>query len=956
MSAHRALAVKAAPAVQTAAPVTLQRTCACEETGEKCPRCAGKRTRLQRFGTGAPLLALPGAVGDVLRSPGQPMPRALRTRMEEKFGQDFSAVRMHADASAQNSAAAVNARAYTVGRDVVFASSAPDLVSTAGQRLLGHELAHVVQQSRGGVAAGIDPDPALEAEAKRAGDAIAAGHPASAGRAAPIGLQRDAEQPDYPAMEKVTGYVAQALGFNETTSRVVAASLEGGMSGFSHQWNEGKTGERLGKKFKSFSITDVPDLIKGYLVGVFEGVVSPITDLFAIGVMVEQLNAFVTNLVSSAISKAAELANELKGLVDVLAGLGKPIKEFFLGLKSNARETFKMLVGMLNSNGGLVEKAVGFARSIGRTQGAAVAKSLESPWEEKTKQPEEKPAGALGYVSNLFGEGRDALIETPWAKVGNKAGYALGFALIQVVLLVFSEGIGNLITQIGRSLGGLAKAGTFLGRTIEGVAKFVTMAGGIITKVEEAVNAVVQFLLKPMMPVLEPLLKPLAGVMERMGGFLRKLFGIAEKDAAQVATTAATKALGGAHPAPPAPHLPTPATPHLHTPPAPTAKGPVPHGEPHPTPKPEPHPAAKPTAKASEPAPATSPAEPYVPAAKTPEPHPQAKAPEPYKPEPNAPHSASDAAHKPITEPEPVGGGHHLQTTPDGFELCSGPPCPNLRLMYKEQLAVSDELRREMQRLDTMRKIALRQEAQLGKTDPAFAKRINREAAELQKKLEAAKLGKPTAPAASAPVPNANKRLGKPLPEGFADDALKRLDDPNAFSPHFSEKRAAQIKSGEKNFVLDQPVTRGDIDEPLAVGAKGIKPQRADDRAMDPHNRQFLDPATNRRTKHLGTDPRDVARGRKNLEPVSLTKDPNALFTRRFDETEEMAEIFHQAVNRVKNKGQLKPTELKNRINEEIRDIIKDGDTPASRTVRDVLHKNGFVYREKVGWVLEKAP
>jgi hypothetical protein len=916
-----------------AAPVTLPRICSCEETGGTCSRCAGKHTSLQRFGAGAPPLGLPGAVSDVLRSPGQPMPRATRTRMEEKFGEDFSAVRIHADAAAQNSAAAVNARAYTVGRDIVFGRAAPDVASSAGQRLLGHELAHVVQQSRGSVAAGIDPAPSLEAEAKQAGDAIAAGRPASAASAAPVGLQRDAEQPDYPAMEKVTGYVAQALGFNETTSRVVAASLEGGMSGFSHQWNEGKTGERLGKKVKNFSITDVPDLIKGYLVGVFEGVVSPITDLFAIGVMVEQLNAFLNNLASSAISKAVELANELRGLVDSLASLGKPIKDFFLGLKRNPRETFKMLVGMLNSNGGLVEKAVDFARSLGRTQGAAVAKSLESPWEEKTKQPEEKPVGALGYVSNLFGEGRDALIEAPWAKVGNKAGYALGFALIQVVLLVFSEGIGNLITQIGRSLGGLAKAGTFLGRTIEGVAKFVTMAGGIITKVEEAVNAVVQFLLKPMMPVLEPLLKPLAGVMERMGGFLRKLFGIAEKDAAQVATTAATKALGGTHPPPPTSHLPTPATPHAHAPPAPAAKAPVPHGEPHPTPKP--------MATTSEPAPATPAAEPRAPAAKTPESHPQAKALEP---------------HKPITEPEPVGGGHHVQTTPDGFELCSPPPCPNLRLMYKEQLAANDELRREMERLDTMRKIALRQETQLGKTDPAFAKRINREAAELQKKLEAARLGKPTAPAASAPLPDVHEHIGKPVPEGFVDDALKRLDDPNAFSPHFSEKRAAQIKSGEKNFVLDQPVTRGDIDEPLAVGAKGIKPQRAVDRAMDPHNRQFLDPATNRRTKHLGTDPRDVARGRKKLEPMSLTKDPDALFTRRFDETEEMAEIFDQAINRVKNKGQLKPTELKNRINAEIRDIIKDGDTPAARTVRDVLHKNGFVFREKVGWVLEKAP
>jgi hypothetical protein len=175
----------------------------------------------------------------------------------------------------------------------------------------------------------------------------------------------------------------------------------------------------------------------------------------------------------------------------------------------------------------------------------------------------------------------------------------------------------------------------------------------------------------------------------------------------------------------------------------------VPHGEPHPTPKAvaephpavtttEPHPAAKPTPTTSEPTPAT-------PAAS----HPQAKALEP---------------HKPITEPEPVGGGHHVQTTPEGFELCSPPPCPNLRLMYKKQLAADGELRREMERLDAMRKIAVQQETQLGKTDPAFAKRINREAAELQKKLEAAKLGKPAPPSTPVPRTPIGPKPENPLP------------------------------------------------------------------------------------------------------------------------------------------------------------------------------------------------
>jgi peptidoglycan hydrolase-like protein with peptidoglycan-binding domain len=67
--------------------------------------------------------------------------------MEPRFGHDFSAVQVHADARAARSAAAVNALAYTVGRDVVFGAGQYAPGSGAGQRLLAHELAHVVQQS-----------------------------------------------------------------------------------------------------------------------------------------------------------------------------------------------------------------------------------------------------------------------------------------------------------------------------------------------------------------------------------------------------------------------------------------------------------------------------------------------------------------------------------------------------------------------------------------------------------------------------------------------------------------------------------------------------------------------------------------------------------------------------------------------------------------------------------------
>ena len=83
---------------------------------------------------------------DVLRSPGQLLDSATRTRMEARFGHDFSQVRVHADAQASDSAQAVNARAYTVGRHIAFASGEYAPGSIEGQQLLTHELTHVVQQ------------------------------------------------------------------------------------------------------------------------------------------------------------------------------------------------------------------------------------------------------------------------------------------------------------------------------------------------------------------------------------------------------------------------------------------------------------------------------------------------------------------------------------------------------------------------------------------------------------------------------------------------------------------------------------------------------------------------------------------------------------------------------------------------------------------------------------------
>jgi len=109
---------------------------------------------------------------------GEPLPQETRETMEARFGADFSDVRIHADQTAAESAAALDASAYTSGRDIYFAPGKYAPGKTEGTRLLAHELTHVVQQSGGSQAPmedGLKTD--AESEAVRASNRAVAGGP-----------------------------------------------------------------------------------------------------------------------------------------------------------------------------------------------------------------------------------------------------------------------------------------------------------------------------------------------------------------------------------------------------------------------------------------------------------------------------------------------------------------------------------------------------------------------------------------------------------------------------------------------------------------------------------------------------------------------------------------------------------------------------------------------------------
>jgi hypothetical protein len=112
---------------------------------------------LQRAAGNAAVAALvsdrPSPVLDMLAQAGRPLPSGLRADMEANLGHDFGDVRIHTDGRAAVAAQSIEARAFTSGRHIGFATGEYAPATNSGRRMLAHELTHVVQQRAGPVAA-----------------------------------------------------------------------------------------------------------------------------------------------------------------------------------------------------------------------------------------------------------------------------------------------------------------------------------------------------------------------------------------------------------------------------------------------------------------------------------------------------------------------------------------------------------------------------------------------------------------------------------------------------------------------------------------------------------------------------------------------------------------------------------------------------------------------------------
>jgi hypothetical protein len=172
----------------------------------------GKRTH---SGAGHHPRSLAGsAFAPPARSGGRALEGAIQAEMGARFGHDFSQVRVHTDAHAGEDAEALGAKAYTRGSDIVFGGGQWTPGSPATERLLAHELTHVVQQARSGPG---DParvsgrGDASEREARFASEQVVAGKSVQVEAVPDAAFARDDD--DKPGFHG--GFLPPKVGYNQ---------------------------------------------------------------------------------------------------------------------------------------------------------------------------------------------------------------------------------------------------------------------------------------------------------------------------------------------------------------------------------------------------------------------------------------------------------------------------------------------------------------------------------------------------------------------------------------------------------------------------------------------------------------------------------------------------------------------------------------------------------------------
>ncbi|MFG2411286.1 eCIS core domain-containing protein [Streptomyces goshikiensis] len=480
------------------------------------------------------------AVGAYLReearsAEGRELAPPLRAEMESRLGADLSAVRLHTSTAAAESANALRARAFTVDQDVVFAAGEYRPGDPGGRALIAHELAHTVQQARGGPApAGTDRTERAAAAASAAGARGTAPAPAVEGSAVGVARVAAGEQ----TQEQAAPEKPDSLGFwgdllvDELAGVAVGSGLQqqmlkaaviGFFAELDRQIQDPKSRADIHAGAMDLAKSGNQEkMIAAYYAGAAAGLVSPLTDLLGIGVLLEQLQAFGGKLATGVLKGEIDLIDEVTGLIGAY-------EDFKYHLAASLIETIKEHPEDLFFFGSLQDVAVRKAGEAGRTGARRVVAAISEKDGDKpaaapetakqilTQHTEAEKAGAASALTSKATRARQAIFHTHPERLGYDVGEAVGSAVGNLLIAVFTEGVGNAVTRIAGEIGRVCPV---LARGAEALAEI----GKAITAVENAIGALVEGALSTLKG-LGRILGPFRTLMTRLRNFLGKVLG-----------------------------------------------------------------------------------------------------------------------------------------------------------------------------------------------------------------------------------------------------------------------------------------------------------------------------------------------------------------------------------------------------------------------------------------------
>jgi hypothetical protein len=476
----------------------LHRKCSCSG-GAKCAQCdeeeveSAKGIHRKSTSTSRDSAVAPDNLLQNLGS-GRALEPPVRKSMESRFGQDLGGVRIHDDAGASQSAKSINAQAYTSGSHIYFSSGSYAPQSNEGQRLLAHELTHVVQQGGGSAK---KSEKQNSNPAPSSGPAIASAESGKVHRQFLIGpgdlIGRGwlSLSPSIKAMviDKAIDALLSAIDVFPGRALIgeVWIFLKEGLLGFYG-------------KLKSTAAE-----VKIKVVDKIAMIMSGQDDKFALAFLKGLLKGFFIDGALGIFIAIYDLIKGLASLWDFLKGIGESIG----GFPDEMRE---WLQRAKNFGGELVD---GFGAAIDQVKAAVLnpdqAGSFISAIIEQGKSFAREGGAKIASALLDFFTKDDAS-----AVIGGVVGDIVGMALWEALFAALTAGGGAAVTAIKEAAAGLGKLAA---KIVASILKVVEEIRALVSKVVEFVKGGIKFIKGK----LSELGGKLGKLIEEIGEFLGKL-------------------------------------------------------------------------------------------------------------------------------------------------------------------------------------------------------------------------------------------------------------------------------------------------------------------------------------------------------------------------------------------------------------------------------------------------